>query len=183
MRATMPTRRSDSGCTVSSMRIVVPAEVLNSTPLTHTLPNAVMLPTDTSAAPVPPMPPSPPPPPPQATRTAANAPCTSARKLLNFMSGLLGREGYFEAFLEVVNAHAHARARRLRRGIAAAALGKPAVESFQQRLRLGRAELAELGECGHGDLAVHHLALEARVGVPVFDVVVDGLDQVGNVGA
>src|SRR5512134_1169436 len=177
-RATMPTRSSDSGRTLSSIRIVVLALVWYSTPLTHTLPKAVMLPTDTSAPPVPPMPPSPPP---QATRTAASAPCTSARKVLNFISGLLTRVGS-EAFLEVVDAHAHARLRRTGRWLAVAALGEPAVESFQQRLRLRRAELAELRQCRNRDMAVHHLALETRIGVAVLDVVVDGVDEIGHIG-
>lgn len=64
-RAIMPTRRSDSGCGLSSILIVAVFD-LNSTPLTHTLPNAVIVPIETSlpggVPPVPPMPPSPPPP-------------------------------------------------------------------------------------------------------------------------
>ena len=62
-------------------------------------------------------------------------------------------------------------------------LGEPAVELFEQRLRLRRTELAKRRQRLHRDRRVHHLALKARVVRAVLQVVVDRLDQVGDVAA
>ena len=62
-------------------------------------------------------------------------------------------------------------------------LGQPGVQALEQRLRLPGAHLAEGRQGLDRDAHVHHLALVARVGGAVFDVVGDGLDELAHVAA
>ena len=60
---------------------------------------------------------------------------------------------------------------------------EPAVVLLQQRLRVGGVESAKVRQHGGWNAVVHDLALEARVDRTVLQVVVDRVNEVGDVRA